>query len=49
MLWQVKDRLDEEIDPNKSKIIVKKNEIRIKLHKTKGEESYSSYKTWVGI
>jgi len=45
----VKDRLDEEINPDKSKIIVKKNEVRVKLHKTKGEESYSSYKTWMNL
>lgn len=45
----VKDRLDEEIDVDKSKVVVKKNAVHVKLRKTKGEESYSTYKTWMNL
>merc|ERR1712137_1478392 len=45
----VKNRLDEDIDVSKSRFVVKKNAVHIKLHKTKGEESYSSYKTWMNL
>jgi len=45
----LKNRLDEDIDVNKSKFVVKKNAVHIKLHKTKGDESYASYKTWMNL
>eukprot|EP00656_Telonema_subtile_P058064 TRINITY_DN9711_c0_g1_i3.p1 TRINITY_DN9711_c0_g1~~TRINITY_DN9711_c0_g1_i3.p1 ORF type:complete len:106 (+),score=39.66 TRINITY_DN9711_c0_g1_i3:384-701(+) len=45
----VKDRLDEEINVKKSKFVVKKNAVYIKIHKIKGDESYASYKTWLNL
>jgi len=45
----LKNRLDEDIDVKKSKFVVKKNAVHIKLHKTKGDESYASYKTWMNL
>merc|ERR1711865_178365 len=45
----LKNRLDEDINVEKSKIVVKKNAVHIKLHKTKGDESYASYKTWLNL
>jgi calcyclin binding protein len=39
----VKDNLDKDILPEKSKILVKKNKIVVKLHKVKGQYSYESW------
>ena len=39
----VKDNLDKDIVPEKSKFIVKKNKIVIKLQKVKGQYSYESW------
>eukprot|EP00658_Telonema_sp_P-2_P083746 TRINITY_DN9149_c0_g1_i10.p1 TRINITY_DN9149_c0_g1~~TRINITY_DN9149_c0_g1_i10.p1 ORF type:complete len:243 (-),score=68.35 TRINITY_DN9149_c0_g1_i10:259-987(-) len=45
----IKNKLDEEINVEKSKVVVKKNSVSIKLHKTKGDETYASYKTWMNL
>jgi calcyclin binding protein len=39
----IKDNLDKDIIPDKSKIIVKKNKIVVKLHKVKGQYSYENW------
>jgi calcyclin binding protein len=43
----LKDNLDKDIDPEKSKYLVKKNKITIKLAKVKAE--YGSYDSWQNL
>jgi calcyclin binding protein len=39
----IKDNLDKDIVPDKSKFIVKKNKVIVKLQKVKGEYSYEHW------
>lgn len=42
----LKNNLDHEIDPDESKVIIKKNQLKIKLRKTKGKYGFDS---WVDL